>query len=119
MRVATLLCFALLLAGCGSKPVPAPVVRPPEPDTAGVTFSKDIQPVFAAGCVPCHAAGGGAAKYPVTTYGGAAALVKPGNPDSSKLYQILVEGKMPPSGRLDSTTLAKVREWIVAGARND
>ncbi len=116
MRLVLTACLALLLIGCGSKPAPAPAAQQQPPDNT-LTYGRDIQPLFATNCASCHAAGGAAAKYDLTTYQGVTALVVPGQPDSSKLYQMLVEGKMPPTGKLDSMSLAKVRDWIAQGAR--
>ncbi len=113
----------LLFAGCGGKPTQpqakAPVQDEPEPAAAEVSFSRDVQPIFSASCMPCHAPGGGAAKYDLTSYDKVATLVEPGKSGSSKLFTVLDQGKMPPSGKLDSAKLTAVQKWIDEGAKNN
>jgi len=108
---------ALLLVGCGSQPAPAPARKaeePPAHDTTqpAMVLAHEVQSIVTASCLPCHAAGGSAAKYDLTTPEGLAKLVVPGMPDSSKLYQVVRDGKMPPSGKLDSAKLATIQQWI-------
>jgi mono/diheme cytochrome c family protein len=115
-------CSALLLVGCGTPQQPqakAPVTDTTQPAAVEVSFSKDVQPIFAASCMPCHAPGGGAARYDLTAYDKVAALVVAGKADSSKLFTVLNQGRMPPSGKLDSSRLATVRKWIDQGAKNN
>ena len=80
-------------------------------------FEKKVRPLFAAKCYACHG--------PKMQMGGlnlsqsAAAVVKPGDPAQSRLYQALTyEGaiKMPPTGKLPPEDLAVVKNWIAAGA---
>lgn len=113
----------VLVAGCGGTPTQpratAPVQEKPEPAAAGVSFSRDVQPIFSASCMPCHAPGGGAAKYDLTSFDKVATLVVPGKSGSSELFTVLDQGKMPPSGKLDPAKLAAVQKWIDEGARNN
>jgi hypothetical protein len=125
-----LLFVALLLVGCGSQPAPAPAPKAeqaPAPDTTmpaaavidPLTLTHDVQALITASCLPCHAAGGQAAKYTLTSPEGVAKLVVPGKADSSRLFQVLKSGKMPPAGRLDSAKLATIRQWIDEGAKGN
>ena len=50
---------------------------------------------------------------------GLAKLVVPGKADSSKLFQVLQSGKMPPAGKLGSAKLATIRQWIDEGAKDN
>jgi len=116
--------IALLVVGCGSQPAPAPRAER-APDSAGpapaeVSFAKDIQTIVASSCLPCHSgAQGAASKANWTTYEGVMADVVAGKPDSSKFYQSLRDGKMPPSGKLNSARIALVYNWIAQGAKNN
>ena len=122
MRALAVLFIVLLLVGCGSQPAPAPKAEEkPAPDTvnAAVVLAHEVQSIVTANCLPCHAAGGSAAKYDLTSAEGLAKLIVPGMADSSKLYQMVRDGKMPPSGKLDSTKLATIQRWINEGAKNN
>jgi len=115
------LSVVLLLVGCGSQPAPVPKAeQAPVPDTTApaVVLAHEVQSIVTASCLPCHAAGGNAAKYDLTTPENLAKLVVPGKPDSSKLYQVLASGKMPPAGKLDSAKLATFHKWISEGAKD-
>jgi hypothetical protein len=123
VRALSLLSVALLLAGCGGTETPQ--AKAPAPDTTKpapveVSFAKDIQSLVAASCMPCHSGAKDAAtKSNWTTYEGVMAEVVAGKPDSSKFYQLLRDGKMPPAGKLDSARIALVYKWISEGAKNN
>ena len=123
MRALAVLFIVLLLVGCGSQPAPAPKAEEkPAPDTvnAAVVLAHEVQSIVTANCLPCHSgAKDAAAKSNWTTYDCVMADVVAGNPDSSKFYQMLRDGKMPPSGKLDSTKLATIQRWINEGAKNN
>jgi hypothetical protein len=114
VRALAVLFVVLLLVGCGSQPAPAPA---PKAEQTPV-LAHEVQSIVTSNCLPCHAAGGKAAKYDLTSPEGLAKLVVPGKADSSKLYQVLASGKMPPTGKLDSTKLATIQKWINEGAKD-
>ena len=123
MRALAVMFVALLVVGCGSQPAPAPAPKAEEPPAADTTqpamvLAHEVQSIITASCLPCHAAGGKAAKYALTSPEGLTKLVVPGKADSSKLYQMVRDGKMPPTGKLDSTKLATIRKWIDEGAKD-
>jgi uncharacterized membrane protein len=121
VRALAVLSVVLLLVGCGSQPAPAPKAeQTPAPDTTAPApvLAHEVQSIITANCLPCHAAGGSAAKYDLTSPEGLAKLVVPGKADSSKLYQVLASGKMPPAGKLDSAKLATIQKWINEGAKD-
>ena len=108
------------------------------PDGTGVTFKQSIVPVLKSKCAACHLTGqeaGRLALHPDAAHAslvGAKSneadllLVKPGAPDQSYLLMKLQgthlqrggQGARMPFGAppLDAETIAKVREWIAAGA---
>jgi uncharacterized membrane protein len=113
---------ALLFVGCGSQPAPVPAPKAeetPAPDTTApaLVLAHEVQSIITASCLPCHAAGGKAEKYDLTSPEGLAKLVVPGKADSSKLYQVVRDGKMPPAGKLDSAKLSTIQKWIGEGAK--
>ena len=123
LRAFVILFVAVLFVGCGSQPAPSPAPKaeqttPPDTTGAALVLAHEVQSIVTSSCLPCHAAGGSAAKYDLTTPEGLVKLVVPGKPDSSKLYQVLASGKMPPSGKLDSTRLATFHKWISEGAKD-
>lgn len=123
MRTLAVLFVALLLIGCGGGTEPQ--ARAPAPDTTKpavveISFAKDIQSIVTASCLPCHSGAKDAkSKYNWTTYEGVIAEVVPGKPDSSKFYQMLSAGTMPPAGKLDAAKLDIVNKWITEGAKNN
>ena len=124
MKALALFFAMLLVAGCGSQPAPARAPKAeeaPAPDTtnAALVLAHDVQSIVTASCLPCHAAGGQAAKYDLTSPEGLAKLIVPGKADSSKLFQVLQSGKMPPAGKLDSAKLATIQKWINEGTKTN
>ena len=121
MRVLAVLFVALLLVACGGQPAAPTAPKAEEAPAADTTatawvLAHEVQAIVTASCLPCHAAGGSAAKYDLTTPEGLAKLVVPGMPDSSKLHQMVRDGKMPPSGKLDPAKIATIQKWIAEGA---
>jgi hypothetical protein len=108
------------------------------PDGTGVSFKQSIVPVLKSKCATCHLTGqegGRLALYPGAAYASLVAaksneadllLVKPGAPDESYLLMKLQgthlehggQGARMPFGAppLEAETIAKVRDWIAAGA---
>lgn len=108
---------------------------------AAPTFKADIVPVLQKRCVSCHMTGDEPGELALTPKRAYASLVgvnatettmvriKPGTPDQSYLVR-KVEGTHQAAGgsgermpfgeqALDAATLAKIRAWIKAGAKND
>ncbi len=137
IRLISAVAFLLLVVGCGGQPRQAKIeTQPPAPsgavvetesttaDTAvpapaGVSFSGQVQPIFAASCIACHSPKGSVPKYDLTTYSSVAKLVVAGEAEKSKLYTILKQGKMPPSGKLSEDKLELIRNWINQGAKDN
>jgi hypothetical protein len=101
---------------------------------SGVSYSKDVQPVFAKNCSECHAPGkkGFEASGLDTTNhqavmkgGKFGPLVKPGDALSSSL-NMLVEGRTHPSiqmphgrAKLPDKEIEILKVWVNEGAKNN
>jgi outer membrane murein-binding lipoprotein Lpp len=96
-------------------------------DTATISFSADIQPIFSASCAlsGCHVSG---AKVPNLSIGVAFQALQDGgyvvanDPDNSQLMLWLTAKKTPgmPLGNSPNPVInAKVSAWIFQGAKNN
>jgi cytochrome c553 len=96
--------------------------RPTEP--ARVTFATDVSPIVHAKCVRCHGEKTRKADLDLRTAAGllkggeSGAVVIPGKPDKSPLYEKVHAGAMPPDGkaRLNLVEIETIRRWIESGA---
>jgi hypothetical protein len=95
------------------------------------SYTKDVKPFLKTYCMDCHSGARAKAGFSVETLDtllkkgrGGAALVVPEKPDDSRLV-LSVTGKtrkaMPPRNKPQpkADEVAKVRDWIKAGARDD
>ena len=83
-----------------------------------IDFRRDIAPILEEHCVECH--------FPGTTSSGtqlkdrkellAGGSVVPGKPNDSFFYNSMVDGWMPPAGKLVEVQLALIFDWIAQGA---
>ena len=92
---------------------------------APLFFEKDIRPILKAHCFQCHGEDGrekgdlDVRLRRLLLEGGehGPALVV-GQPDKSRLYQFVREGKMPKGqAKLSAHELALIRDWIAQGAK--
>lgn len=97
-----------------------PTPPPPVVENDTISYSQDIQPIFTAKCITCHA---GSLKPDLTSGKSYNALssgnyVIAGSPATSSLYN-----KVKPGGSMATyvTTdqLQLISRWITAGAKND
>jgi mono/diheme cytochrome c family protein len=93
---------------------------------ADPSYSSDVQPLFNTSCLGCHGSGQQNGNYRLDSRTGAMGEgsdpipnVIPGEPDSSKLYQRLDLGTMPPSGPWDEMKVQTVKNWISEGAKDN
>jgi hypothetical protein len=113
--------------GSTDKDKPPPKDNKPEETkpAAGVTFQKDVLPVFETRCISCH---GGGRKRGGLDMRTVAALLKGGDkgpalvlgaPDRSPVWTTIDGGRMPPGKNVKLTAAEKtlVRDWISTGAR--
>lgn len=112
---------------------------PSGPETTAVSFATDIQPIFDNSCVGCHNPGGPASLLDLSSGTAYANLVNiasvqdagltmvvPGNSAQSFLFQKVNEAspsvgdRMPKNNDpLSAETIAKIKEWIDDGAKNN
>ena len=94
------------------------------PTASGPTigYNEDIKPLFERSCSACHNVVAKTMGLQTTTYRALMAgsqngpVIVPGDPDASKLWEMVGQGKMPATGPLPAHEQAIVREWIAQGA---
>ncbi len=109
-----------------SKPKPLTAQPTPEATAAAggptVGYVEDIQPLFERSCSACHNAAAKTLGLQTTAFAPLMAgsqngpVVVPGNPDASKLWEMVGQGKMPATGPLPDAEKELVRAWIAQGA---
>ena len=111
---------AILLTACGSQPTPT---QNATPLVGAVSFTKDVMPILNDRCVNCHGGQKTSKGLNLTTYGKLMAgsdngpVITVGNPDNSKMFQLIMQGKMPKKGgKLSQAQVDILRDWIKAGA---
>lgn len=102
----------LLGIGCKKeKPSsPSPSANCPEADTATITYTNYVAEVMRQHCTSCHGGNSPSKGIALETYQQVRASAETG-----KWYQAMANGSMPPSGKLDDCTLAKLKKWIDSG----
>lgn len=121
------LSISLVIIQCRHEPEnPQISGNPCHPDT--VYFKRDILPLLLSSCAyaGCHDAASAMDGVILDSYANVitTADVKPGNPNGSDLYEVLVEDDedkrmpRPPFPRLSNEQIATVRKWILQGAKN-
>jgi len=116
----------LLLLPTLSCVLAAAAPTPPPPSAGAIEyFEKHVRPVLAEQCYPCHGPrlqqGGLRLDRPdfLRATGGAGSVVKPGDPEASRLIQAVrhVGGlKMPPASKLPPAQIEALVGWVKAGA---
>jgi hypothetical protein len=87
------------------------------------SFQKDLKPLFDAKCVRCHGDKVHKANLDLRTLdaviagGDSGAVIVPGNPDKSLLFEKVHKGEMPPAkkDRLSESEVEVLRRWIAEG----
>lgn len=101
-------------------PTATPIVQAPAGPQVG--YVEDIQPIFERSCSSCHSAAARIMGLQTTTYRSLMAgsdngsVVSPGDPEGSKLWEMVSTGKMPLTGPLPPAEQQIVYEWIKEGA---
>jgi len=114
------------VAAAAARPVMPKKPTPGDPGTGGVSFTKQIAPIFIAKCNNCHVTGNrgdfSMASYQALMLGtaGQYAVVKPGKGDTSTLVEKLASGEMPPGGnKCTDEEINLLIKWIDEGAKFD
>ncbi|MGB6043961.1 MAG: c-type cytochrome domain-containing protein, partial [Pirellulales bacterium] len=90
----------------------------PAPD-----FDRTIAPLLASHCLDCHNGGNREGGLDLTNHEGMqaggenGAVVEPGDPESSYLWQRVEGDEMPPKKRLADAEKALLKAWIAGGAK--
>ncbi len=99
----------------------------------GISFGRDIQPIFDQNCINCHPSSGNLDLRAGNAYnnlvnvdasGYSGKLVVPNDPDNSILYK-KIDGSnaygsnMPLGGSLSATQINMIKQWITEGAQNN
>ena len=87
-------------------------------DTSNVTYSGDISQIISANCLVCHSgsSASGTPQVSLDNYSGTKVVASNG-----KLLDVVnfINKPMPPSGKLDDCSIAKIRIWVNAGSPNN
>jgi hypothetical protein len=96
------------------------------PKANKITYQDHILPILREKCLSCHDGDKVKGGLDATTYrslmegGSSGVVVKPGDPDGSRLFQLVARTKepfMPPmADKLPQAYLDTIRQWIVQGA---
>jgi hypothetical protein len=125
-KLITIFFVIFILSSCTSDYImpepPEPPPAPPSPNESKISYSGEIQPIFTAKCMPCHAVG---AALPTLAAGKSyqSLMSIPGmvdtlNPGNSALYL-----SMKPGGSMSTyckkANADSVYKWIRQGAKNN
>jgi Protein of unknown function (DUF1553)/Protein of unknown function (DUF1549)/Planctomycete cytochrome C len=105
----------LILAGASI----APAVGPGD---AGREFDASVAPILARRCLDCHSGTDAKGKLDLSRMtralagGESGAVIVPGRPDESLLWERVDADEMPPKSPLTAAERAVLRQWIASGA---
>lgn len=108
--------YSLAASGAGGSVTTSAnvTVTAPPPPPAGLTYTKDIQPIMAAHCTSCHSGSSPSAGINLSTYAGVAAAVTPGSASSRLVTATQPGGSMYSFLGSTATQLAQtIRSWVV------
>ncbi len=89
-----------------------------------VSFTKDVAPILVNRCRNCHI-NNTRGMFSMATFErlmngvGGAAVINPGSAQTSRLYELVSRGEMPPNGNVPQAELDILARWINEGARFD
>lgn len=86
-----------------------------------VCFEGEILPIFISSCAysGCHDSKSKEEGYVLDTWKNITKKgIVPGNANSSKIYQEIASGNMPPAGNLTGAQINRIALWIEQGANN-
>ena len=101
-------------------------LKPPVDSTTAVSFSHDVQPIFAGICVKCHSGDAAPHSLVLTSYAEVMAgsengnVIEAGDPASSMLIDKITKGAMPKNGpHLLPGQIKAIWSWVKQGALNN
>jgi len=105
---------------------PAATATAAQASAAGVSFARDVMPIFEKSCIKCHGGEKTEALLSLKDYAGVMAgsengpVVKPGVAAESSLVTLVQQGKMPKrANRLPDNQIKILADWVNAGAPNN
>ncbi|MCS7296830.1 MAG: cytochrome c [Bacteroidia bacterium] len=104
------LALGLLLLDCKREKPVAPTSACAGLDTMMVTYGRYVAEAMRRHCTSCHGGSNPSAGVRLDSYQEVRRSAETG-----KWYQVMENGSMPPTGRLDDCTLAHLRRWIELG----
>lgn len=114
----------LLIASCrfAAADEAAAAAKPEEK----ITYTDQVQPIFREHCYTCHNQNQAKSDLALDSFsrimqgGASGAVVQPGDPDNSRLWQLVAHldtPEMPPmQDKLPEAKLATIKQWIALGA---
>lgn len=95
-------------------------------DSQPALFESKVQAIFRAKCSECHGAKQRKSGLDLSQASGvfrggeSGAVIEPGQPDDSLLFDLIRDGEMPPKGKtkLTKAEIASIRQWIADGAKS-
>jgi hypothetical protein len=89
-----------------------------------IYFQQQVLPIFVSNCAMsgCHDNASHKEGITLTSYTSVmAGGIRAGNPGSSKLYSVIVDGSMPPQpyNKLTQDQINAINKWITQGAKNN
>ena len=116
--------FLALLLACSGK-VTEMQVSEGQPSAAGISFAKDVKPIFAQNC-SCHLAEEPPDDLSLASYDNfnkgsehGPVFIPHNSTDSLIVKKIIPGGGMPPGGQLSQEAIDRVRKWIDEGGKNN
>ncbi|MCS6896072.1 MAG: hypothetical protein NZZ60_08030 [Bacteroidia bacterium] len=91
------------------KPAP-PADSCPDPDTARITYNGYVANTMRQHCTSCHSGSSPSGGVALDSYQNVRRSAEQGT-----WYQVMLNGSMPPSGRLDDCTLSRLKRWVETG----
>lgn len=96
-------------------------VPTPVPNPGSATFKAIQAGILGPKCSRCHGAQVSQAGVRLDSYAEVLATVNGGSSNTSRLYNVVSSGSMPPqpAARLSSAEITQIRTWIDSGAANN
>src|SRR4051794_37615841 len=80
-------------------------------------FDREVAPLLARRCLDCHSGPAPKGDLDLSRRKAAQAVLAPGKPDDSTLWQRVRDAEMPPKKPLAAAEKELLRRWIAGGAK--